>query len=224
MRYSMTSFILKVTLTQMDCKLFKELHQDFSDAPMGKNPPANAGDTGSLPGPGRLHKTRGNWAQAPQLLSPRAARKPSPSRASAWKLEQSLRREARAPQAERSPRGPQLDSPSAATKTLHSQEEIHTEAHARYMLHNESQEDTQRHTYVTCYTTRAKKTHRGTRTLYAIQWENALCVLYRDTEFDVLCRTNNLHNLVVSSFNLLKTGKTTLTSRHKTRLWAGFGP
>ena len=42
----MTSFILKVTLTQMDCKLFKELHQDFSDAPMGKNPPANAGDTG----------------------------------------------------------------------------------------------------------------------------------------------------------------------------------
>ena len=42
MQYSMTFLVLKVTLTQMDCKLFKELHQDFSDAPMGKNPSANA--------------------------------------------------------------------------------------------------------------------------------------------------------------------------------------
>ena len=34
-----------------------------------KNPPANAGDTGSSPGPGRSHMPRSNEARAPQLLS-----------------------------------------------------------------------------------------------------------------------------------------------------------
>ena len=34
-----------------------------------KNPPANAGDTGSSPGPGRSHMPRSNYARAPQLLS-----------------------------------------------------------------------------------------------------------------------------------------------------------
>ena len=34
-----------------------------------KNPPANAGDTGSSPGLGRSHMPRSNWARAPQLLS-----------------------------------------------------------------------------------------------------------------------------------------------------------
>ena len=37
-----------------------------------KNPPANAGDTGSSPGPGRYYMPRSNKARAPQLLSPRA--------------------------------------------------------------------------------------------------------------------------------------------------------
>ena len=36
---------------------------------MVKNPPANAGDTGSSPGPGRSHMLRSNIARAPQLLS-----------------------------------------------------------------------------------------------------------------------------------------------------------
>ena len=36
---------------------------------MVKNPPANAGDTGSSPGPGRSHMTWSNEAHAPQLLS-----------------------------------------------------------------------------------------------------------------------------------------------------------
>ena len=36
---------------------------------MVKNPPANAGDTGSSPGPGRSHMPRNNKAHAPQLLS-----------------------------------------------------------------------------------------------------------------------------------------------------------
>ena len=35
---------------------------------MVKNPPANAGDTGSIPGPGRSHMPRSNRAHAPQLL------------------------------------------------------------------------------------------------------------------------------------------------------------
>ena len=36
---------------------------------MVKNLPANAGDTGSIPGPGRSHMSRSNKACAPQLLS-----------------------------------------------------------------------------------------------------------------------------------------------------------
>ena len=33
------------------------------------NPLANAGDTGSSPGPGRSHMPRSSWAREPQLLS-----------------------------------------------------------------------------------------------------------------------------------------------------------
>ena len=39
---------------------------------MVKNPPANAGDMGSIPGPGRSHIPRSNLAHAPQLLRPHA--------------------------------------------------------------------------------------------------------------------------------------------------------
>ena len=45
---------------------------------MGKNPPAKAGDTGSIPGRGRFHMMQSNEAHVPQqglqpqLLSPRA--------------------------------------------------------------------------------------------------------------------------------------------------------
>ena len=39
---------------------------------MDKNLPANAGDMGSIPGPGRFHMLRSNQAHVPQLLSPRA--------------------------------------------------------------------------------------------------------------------------------------------------------
>ena len=46
---------------------------------MVKHLPANAGDTGSIPGPGRSHMPRSNWAPAPQLLSLRSrAREPQP--------------------------------------------------------------------------------------------------------------------------------------------------
>ena len=41
----------------------------FPGGSVVKNPPANAGDTGSSPGPGRSHMPRSNEAHAPQLLS-----------------------------------------------------------------------------------------------------------------------------------------------------------
>ena len=33
---------------------------DFPGGPVVKNPPANAGDTGLIPGPGRFHTLQGN--------------------------------------------------------------------------------------------------------------------------------------------------------------------
>ena len=43
--------------------------KDFPGGSVVKNPPANAGDTGLSPGPGRSHMPRSNLAHAPQLLS-----------------------------------------------------------------------------------------------------------------------------------------------------------
>ena len=39
---------------------------------MDKNPAANAGDTGSIPLPGRFHMLQNNEAHVPQLLSLRS--------------------------------------------------------------------------------------------------------------------------------------------------------
>ena len=39
---------------------------------MVKKSPASAGDTGSIPGPGRFHMPQGNEIHVPQLLSLRA--------------------------------------------------------------------------------------------------------------------------------------------------------
>ena len=41
----------------------------FPGGAVVKNPPANAGDMGSSPGPGRSHMPQSNKACAPQLLS-----------------------------------------------------------------------------------------------------------------------------------------------------------
>ena len=46
--------------------------RDFPGGTVIKNPPASAGDTGSIPGPGRSHMPRSNEARAPQLLSLRS--------------------------------------------------------------------------------------------------------------------------------------------------------
>ena len=42
---------------------------DFPVGPVVETLPANAGGTGSIPGPGRSHMPRSHYAQAPQLLS-----------------------------------------------------------------------------------------------------------------------------------------------------------
>ena len=57
--------------------LFKICFWGFPGGAVVKNPPANAGDTGSSPGPGRSHMPRSNYARDPQLLSLRSrAREP----------------------------------------------------------------------------------------------------------------------------------------------------
>ncbi|KAJ8788278.1 hypothetical protein J1605_022572 [Eschrichtius robustus] len=47
----------------------ESLQKGFPGGAAVENPPANAGDTGSSPGPGRSHMPRSNWACEPQLLS-----------------------------------------------------------------------------------------------------------------------------------------------------------
>ena len=43
--------------------------EGFPGGTVVKNPPANAGDMGSCPGPGRSHMPRSGYAREPQLLS-----------------------------------------------------------------------------------------------------------------------------------------------------------
>ena len=50
-------------------KYLKTHQEGFPAGAMVKNLPANAGDTGSIPGPGRSHMLRSNSAHAPQLLN-----------------------------------------------------------------------------------------------------------------------------------------------------------
>ena len=54
--------------------LSKHSGRDFPGGAVVKNPPASAGDTGLIPGPGRSHMPQSNQAHVPQLLSlcPRA--------------------------------------------------------------------------------------------------------------------------------------------------------
>ena len=55
----------------------ESIDRDFPGGAVVKNPPSNAGDTGSIPGPGRSHMLHSNQACVPQLLSLRSrAREP----------------------------------------------------------------------------------------------------------------------------------------------------
>ena len=49
--------------------LLENTHWGFPGGAVVENLPANAGDTGSIPGPGRSHMPRSNWAREPHLLS-----------------------------------------------------------------------------------------------------------------------------------------------------------
>ena len=70
---------------------------------MVKNPPANAGNTGSSPGPGRSHMLRSNSAHASQLPTLRSrAREPQLMSPRATTTEARMPR-ARAPQQEKPP-------------------------------------------------------------------------------------------------------------------------
>ena len=50
-------------------KYVKIYERGFPGGAVVESPPANAGDTGSIPGLGRSHMPRSNWAHEPQLLS-----------------------------------------------------------------------------------------------------------------------------------------------------------
>ena len=49
--------------------IVRESHRDFPGGLVVKNLPANAGDTRSIPDPGRSHMPQNNLARVPQLLS-----------------------------------------------------------------------------------------------------------------------------------------------------------
>ena len=59
----------------------KETGADFPGGPVVKEPPANAGDVGSIPGLGRSHMLCGNEGRGP-LLSPRSAAREAAARGS----------------------------------------------------------------------------------------------------------------------------------------------
>ena len=50
----------------------KNSFQGFPGGAVVESLPANAGDTGSSPGPGRSHMLWSNWAREPQLEKARA--------------------------------------------------------------------------------------------------------------------------------------------------------
>ena len=89
---------------------------------MVKNPPANAGDMGSSPGPGRSHVLQSHKARVPQLLSPCATttetRKP---RARAPQQEKPRNEKPAHRNKEQPPLATTRESLRAATKTQHSQ-------------------------------------------------------------------------------------------------------
>ena len=43
--------------------------EEFPGGEVDKNLPTNAGDTGLIPGPGRVHLPQSNWAHESQLLA-----------------------------------------------------------------------------------------------------------------------------------------------------------
>ena len=59
--------------TSLETGIKKEVGASLA-AQWFESPPADAGDTGSCPGPGRSHMTRSGWAREPWPLSLRVQR------------------------------------------------------------------------------------------------------------------------------------------------------
>ena len=55
------------------CSVIKKELLDFLGGTVDENPPANAGNVGSIPAPGRFHMLQSTKACGPKVLSPRAA-------------------------------------------------------------------------------------------------------------------------------------------------------
>ena len=108
--------------------LFAKFYESgFPGGTVIKNPPANTGDTGSSPGPGRSHMSRSNETHEPQLLS-LCSRAHEPQLLKPVRLEPVLRNKrshCNKKPAHRNEEKPPLttarESPRAATKTQCSQ-------------------------------------------------------------------------------------------------------
>ena len=67
--WAVTPHVPSATLHHPQCWNLKKIVGLFPGGTVVKNPPANAGDRGSSPGPGRSHMLWSNEDRAPQLLS-----------------------------------------------------------------------------------------------------------------------------------------------------------
>ena len=64
-----TSIAPALPTSNRKTKKKKNLNQGFPGGAVVENPSANAGDTGSIPGPGGSRMPQSSWARVPQLLS-----------------------------------------------------------------------------------------------------------------------------------------------------------
>ena len=60
MNVHLHAFLYKTGTLKQSSRSNKNVCVDFSDGPVVKNPPANAGDMGSIPGPGKSHMLQVN--------------------------------------------------------------------------------------------------------------------------------------------------------------------
>ena len=79
---TMKLFYCTATLFKVPCCKIQNVFLDFPSGTVDKNLPANARDTGSIPGLGKSHTPQSNSACAPQLLRPAHFRAHEPQRLS----------------------------------------------------------------------------------------------------------------------------------------------
>ena len=111
---------------QRQVRVLKVQTFDFPGGPVVKNPPTNAGDMGSMPGPGRFHTPQGNYCRGPQLPSPQTTTTDAhvPRGARILQQEKPPQGEAQAPKPEEPLLTAITESPCAAAKTQHRQNRL----------------------------------------------------------------------------------------------------